>query len=244
MEAVGKWPKVQAPLSHEQELAWEGFCKLWLEVLPWRYRLVERFNHTFPIRYSPARDGETLEIGAGLGGHLAHEQLSPEQEGHYWAVELRAGIAEQIRVKFPRVNVIVADCQEPLEFADGCFSRCIAVHVLEHLPNLPACVREVWRLLDKDHGRLLAAIPCEGGPAYSLARRLSAKRIFEGEYKMPYEPLIKREHLNLPPEVMAELAPYFVLEHRRFFPLPFLPITSANLVIGLSLRPRAVPLNV
>jgi SAM-dependent methyltransferase len=243
IETMSKWPKAQAPLSPEQELAWEEFFTLWHEVLPWRYRLVERFNHSFPMRYAHDGDGETLEIGAGLGGQLAHEQLSPEQESNYCALELRESMAKQIRAKYPRVKVIVADCQQRLSFEDDRFKHCIAVHVLEHLPNLPACLREVWRVLDKQHGRLSAAIPCEGGPAYSLARRVSAKRIFEDAYKMPYAPLIKREHLNRPPEILAELDPYFVLEHRSFFPLPFLPVTSANLVIGLALRPRPVPLN-
>jgi SAM-dependent methyltransferase len=243
METPAKWPKIQAPLTSEQEQAWEGFFTLWHEVLPWRYRLVERFNHSFPMRYSRGGPGDTIEIGAGLGGHLAHERLSPNEERKYYAVELRESMAKQIRAKYPQVNVIVADCQERLSFADSRFDRCVAIHVLEHLPNLPACLEEVWRLLDKQRGQLLTAIPCEGGPAYSLARRLSARRIFEGAYNMPYEPLIKREHLNRPHEILAELDPYFVLERRRFFPLPFLPLTSPNLVIGLALRPRPVPLN-
>jgi SAM-dependent methyltransferase len=244
MSTMSKWPKVREPLTSDQEAAWEGFFTLWHEVLPLRYRLNERFNHSFPIRHSPAGVRETLEIGAGLGGHLAHERLSPEQERRYYAVELRASMAEEIRKKYPRVTVVVADCQERLPFDDDRFDRCVAVHVLEHLPNLPACLQEVWRLLDKQRGRLLAVIPCEGGPAYALARRLSAKRIFEDAYGMPYEPLIKREHLNLPHEVFAELDPYFVLERRRFFPLPFLPAVAANLNIGLVLRPRPTPLHI
>jgi SAM-dependent methyltransferase len=237
-----KWPKTQAPLTREQEAAWEDFFTHWHEVLPRRYGLIERFNHSFPMRCSRAGFRETIEVGAGLGGHLAHERLSPEEERRYCVVELRDSMAAQIGARYPHVTVIVGDCQERLPLADGSFDRYIAVHVLEHLPNLPACVREAWRLLDKGRGQLLAVIPCEGGLAYSLARRLSAKRIFERRYGIPYEPLIKREHLNLPREVLAELDPYFVLERRRLFPLAFLPLTAANLCIGLALRPRPHPL--
>ncbi len=37
---------------------------------------------------------------------------------------------------------------------------------------------------------------------------------------------------------MAELDPYFTIERKTCFPLPFLPMVFCNLVIGLSLRPR------
>jgi SAM-dependent methyltransferase len=243
MATLTKWPKTQVPLTAEEETAWEGFFTLWHEVLPKRYRMIERFNHSFPIRHARPDVRETLEIGAGLGGHLEHERLSPSEERSYFAVELRASMAEQIRIRYPRVNVVVADCQAPLPFAEDRFDRCVAVHVLEHLPNLPGCLREVWRLLDKQRGQLLAVIPCEGGPAYSLARRLSAQPLFEGNYRMRYKPLIEREHLNRPHEILAELEPYFVVERRRFYPFPFLPSIAANLCIGLALRPRPVPLN-
>ena len=36
--------------------------------------------------------------------------------------------------------------------ADGYFDRILAVHVLEHLPNLPAAIRECYRLCNKTKG--------------------------------------------------------------------------------------------
>jgi SAM-dependent methyltransferase len=240
--ASSEWPKTLEPLDSERQAIYDDFMKRWHEVLPRRYQLIERFNHGFPVRYSHADFRTTIEIGAGLGEHLHHERLSPKQERGYCAVELRENMAEQIRATHPDVTVIVGDCQDRLPFADGHFDRYLAVHVLEHLPNLPACVREAWRLLEKRNGQLLAVIPCEGGWLYSCARRLSAQRIFESTYGIPYGPLIAREHLNRPREILAELAPYFVPERRRFFPMPLLPVTSVNLCIGLAMRPRREPL--
>ena len=93
------------------------------------------------------------------------------------------------------MQTIVGDCQTRLPFEDGSFDRYLAIHVLEHLPNLPACIAEAWRLLDKDRGQFLAVIPCEGGLAYSLARRISAQRLFERTYGMPYETIhLARAH--------------------------------------------------
>jgi SAM-dependent methyltransferase len=237
---AGTWPKTLPPLSPEQRAVHDDFLKRWHEILPRRYGLIERFNHSFPVRYSRPGFRNTLEIGAGLGEHLCHERLTPEQERGYYALELRESMAERIRARHPRVQVTVGDCQQRLDFDDGYFDRYVAVHVLEHLPNLPACVQEAWRLLDRERGQLLIVIPCEGGLAYSLARRVSAQRIFESTYRMPYAPFIAREHINRPHEILTELEPYFAIERRRFFPLAFPHAISANLCIGLALRPRPV----
>ena len=242
MQTLNKWPKVRPPLTAEQESIWEDFFTLWHEVLPRRYQIVERFNQAFPTRYQHAGVRTTMEIGAGMGGHLDYERPSPEQERNYYAVELRESLAKHIRKKYPLVNVVIADSQDRLPFEDDSFDRCVAVHVLEHLPNLPACLAEIWRVLNKQRGQLLAVIPCEGGPVYSLARHLSARSIFEGAYDMPYAPFIQREHLNRPDDIQAELTSHFTVVRRRFYPLPFLPVTPINLCIGLVLRPRFTPL--
>jgi SAM-dependent methyltransferase len=238
-DAMGNWPKTLPPLTPDQQSVHDDFMKRWHEVLPQRYGMIERFNHTFPVRSSRPGFRRSIEIGAGLGEHLDYEQLSPEQERGYCAVELRENMAERIRERYPRISVIVGDCQDRLPFGDGHFDRYVAVHVLEHLPNLPACLEEAWRLLDPKRGQLLAVIPCEGGLAYSLARRVSAQRIFERTYGTSYAPFITREHINRPHEILEELDRFFILERRRLFPLARVPWISANLCLGLALRPRA-----
>ena len=150
-------------------------------------------------------------------------------------------MAARLAEAHPRITTIIGDCQQRLDFPDEYFDRYLAIHVLEHLPDLPACIREAWRLLDEKRGQFLAVIPCEGSVAYTLARRVSAQRIFERTYKMPYGPLISREHINRPAEILEELKPYFTVETKRFFPLRVVPLTMANLCIGLVLRPRAMP---
>lgn len=243
MPADAKWPKVLPALTPEERRIHEDFMQRWHEILPARYGLIERFNHGFPVAASRPGFRTTIEVGAGLGEHLLHERLTPAQEEEYYAVEVLDGMAAKIRERHPRAHAIVGDCQQRLDFPDGFFDRYIAVHVLEHLPNLPGAIAEAWRLLDKQSGQLLVVIPCEGAPTYSLARRVSAQRIFEKRYGTSYTPFIKREHINVPSEILAELHPYFSIERRRFFPLPFLPIVATNLVIGLALRPRERPLD-
>ena len=239
-ETTTKWPKVLRDLTPEEQAVHDDFMRRWHEVLPRRYGMVERFNHSFPVRHSRPGFRATIEIGAGLGEHLNYEQLSAEQERSYVAVELRENMAERISEAHPRVQTLVGDCQARLPFEDGSFDRYLAIHVLEHLPNLPACIAEAWRLLDKDRGQLLAVIPCEGGAAYSMARKISAQRMFERRYGMPYEQFISREHINRPHEILAELEPFFTIDTRRYFPFAFLPSAEVNICIGLAMRPRTI----
>ena len=148
-------------------------------------------------------------------------------------------MAEQIKINFPEIQSYVADCQQTLSFPEGYFDRVLAIHVLEHLPNLPAAVKEMYRLCNKEHGYFSVVIPCEGGLLYSLARKMSAQRLFERRYQQRYQWFIEREHINRPSEIVQELEPYFYIKHRQFFPF-LLPIVHSNLCIGMTLYPRSL----
>jgi SAM-dependent methyltransferase len=232
------WPKIIPPLNAEQKRISDDFMKYWHQVLPKKFGIIDDFNHGYAVRHAPESFRTTLEIGAGLGEHLAYERLTPEQEANYVALELRENMAAEIRRRFPRVHALIGDCQERLNFADGSFDRILAIHVLEHLPDLPATVREMHRLCRPGTGVVSVVIPCEGSLAYSLARRMSAQRIFEKRYGQSYNWFIRREHLNRPEEILGELEPYFHIQRRSFFPVP-LPLLFCNLCVGLTLHPRA-----
>jgi ubiquinone/menaquinone biosynthesis C-methylase UbiE len=230
------WPKTFPPLTPEQERIRDDFMKHWHEVLPKKFGIIDRFNHSYCVKHAGTFE-RTLEIGAGIGEHIEYEALTPEQERNYHALELRENMSREIARRFPRIRTITADCQQTLPFADGYFDRVLAIHVLEHLPNLPVAVAELYRVCDKRRGVLSVVIPCEGSVAYTLARRVSAQRIFEKRYKQPYKWFIEREHVNVPGEIFAALDPYFTVHHRSFFPFP-VPLLFCNLVIGLTLQPR------
>jgi ubiquinone/menaquinone biosynthesis C-methylase UbiE len=231
-----KWPKHIPPLTPDQKVISDDFMKVWHEFLP-RFTVLEDFNHGWVSKHAPSSFHRSLEFGAGLGEHLKYERLTAEQEAGYVTVEFRDNMAAEIKRRFPRVQTIVGDCQQSLDFPDGHFDRVVAIHVLEHLPNLPGAIREAHRLCNKERGVFQVVIPCEGGLAYSLSRRISSQRIFEKRYKQPYRWFIEREHINLPGEIAEEIAPYFSIERRTFFPVP-LPLVFCNLCIAMNLRPR------
>lgn len=230
-----KWPKRPPPLTPEQRQMQVDFLKLWHEVLPKKYARIERFNHQNSIlRDSGNFPGcKTLEIGAGLGEHLEFENLAAQK---YTVVEIRADFAGIIQKRFPGIEVLRGDIQERMDLPDHSFDRILAIHVLEHLYNLPAALKQAKRLL-KPKGKLIAVIPCEGGLAYSLARHISAKRLFEKTFHAPYFPIIRNEHINDAVEIVGELQKDFVIEKSEYWPLK-ISLNWINLVTALECCPK------
>ena len=76
-----------------------------------------------------------------------------------------------------------------------------------------------------------------GRARYSLARRLTSKRLFEREFGRDYDWFIRYEHINVPWEIEGELEKRFDVADARYFPLR-IPAVSVNLIIGLTMRPR------
>lgn len=221
------WPKKPPLLSPEQSKARESFMRLWHEMLPKKYGLIERFNHSSISRLPLPSPCRTLEVGAGLGEHSKFEDLKLQD---YYVMDYRKDFCDELHRSFPESHVRFGDIQANQSiWPDGFFDRVIAVHVLEHLPDLPKALSEVKRLL-KVGGIFDVVLPCEGGFAYSIARKISAERIFRKKFKMDYGPIIKNEHVSCYSEIVAELDQMFVLEYDRHFPLG-VPIFDLNLVV-------------
>jgi SAM-dependent methyltransferase len=224
------WPKTVPQLTDEQQRIREDFMKYFHEVYPSKWDGIARFNHTYPLA-SAAPGLRTLEVGAGLGEHLDHEDLSNQR---YVALELRDEMADVIVANHPEAETIVGDIEQGIDVDDASFDRAIAIHVLEHLPNLPAALDEVHRVLAPG-GVFEVVIPCEGGLGYSLGRRLTSARLFEKRYHTSYDWYIKSEHFNTPGEIVPELDARFTRTRRSFYPLK-VPSVNANLCLGLSYR--------
>jgi SAM-dependent methyltransferase len=228
------WPKRPPPLTPEQEQAREGFVALWHRELPSRYEMVEQFNHGFVSKLPVAPGSRTLEIGAGLGAHSKFEDL---QRQEYHCLEYREEFCRELATQFPPDRVRCGDIQQRQPWPDAYFDRIVTIHVLEHLRDLPAALREITRLL-KPSGVFDVVIPCEGGFAYSLARKISAERLFRRHFHMEYTPIIRNEHVSTYTEIVHELKRDFTPSARAFFPIP-VPISAINLAVALRLERRA-----
>ena len=118
-------------------------------------------------------------------------------------------MAAEIRRRYPRVRPSLAiassGCRFPTNFSIALSPSTFSSTCL----TCPACIREVYRLINKKSGRFVVVIPTEGSPAYALARKISAQRLWNKHFSVNYAEFYKREHINLPDEIQAELAPYF-----------------------------------
>ncbi len=225
------WPKPFPQLTDEQLRIRDDYMKYFHEIYSDRYAAVAKFNHTYPL--PSARPGiRTLEIGAGLGEHLDFEDAAEQEE--YVALELRDEMAAVIAEAHPEISTLVGDVVAGLDVPDASFDRVIAIHVLEHLYNLPPALDEVRRVL-KPGGLFEVVIPCEGGFGYSLGRRVTSQRVFEKRYKMNYDWYIKSEHFNVPREITAELDKRFARQRSAWWPLK-VPSVHLNLCLGLTYR--------
>ena len=226
----GKWPKPFPELTEEQHRIRDDFMKYFHEIYTDNYGRVSKFNHSYAVH--SFRPGiRTLEIGAGLGEHLDFEDGAAQE---YVALELRDEMAAVIEEARPQISTHVGDIEEGTGLPDASFDRVIAIHVLEHLRNLPAALDEVQRVL-KPGGVFEVVIPCEGGLGYAMGRRVTSQRVFEKRYNTSYDWYIKTEHFNVPDEVVEELDARFERERREFWPLK-LPSVNLNLCIGLTYR--------
>jgi len=227
------WPKQVPELSTSQLKAREEYMLLWHQQLEEKYAIVEKFNHGY-VASLPIRPGaKTLEIGAGIGGHLKYEDLSRQD---YHCMEFREEFCAELRKKIDPTKVFCGDIEERQPWNDSTFDRIIAVHVLEHLRNLPKALNEIDRLMSKD-GVLDIVIPCEDGIAHTFARKISAQRLFESTFGMSFQPIHLNEHVNTYREVRYLLEQHFEIEDQTFFPLK-VPVYFLNLCVGMRLKKK------
>lgn len=234
---MNKFPKKIKKLSKKKKIISDTFVKLWHQELKLKkFSLIENFNHNYVAKSKFIFNGggqiKTLEVGAGIGNHLHYEEITHQD---YYCIEIRNNMIKEIKKKFPKITCIKGDIQKKTDFDNNYFDRVHAIHVLEHLPNLPKCIEEIYRLI-KPRGIFQIVIPCDPGLLYSIARKISAERIFKNKFKMDYKWFIEREHINSPEEILFIIKDKFKIIHKKYFPF-LIPSINFNLCLGLTLMP-------
>lgn len=166
-----------------------------------RYALAQRWDarHLGTIRrlVDPQPGERVLEVGCGRG-HLTKrlDELGTDCIGVDANPEAaREAIARDVRTMRA----------EELAFADGSFDLVVAVHAIEHFPQLEAAMSEMARVL-RPGGRMLVIYPAE--PIRGLFAVPDALII----YRNPLKALVLHRHRLRPPRV-RELAAAVGLLH-------------------------------
>jgi SAM-dependent methyltransferase len=178
------------------------------------------------------RNGRTLEIGPGLTG--VAQLLNGVRTD---AIEVDPYFADELAKALPECNVIVGDIQSDLPaLQSNTYDRIVAFHVLEHLPDLPAALRQIKRAL-RDDAVFDVMLPCEGGVMYSLGRSVTTARYFKKKFNRNFAKFIAQEHVSTVAEILKLLNTEFVSEMTTFYPTR-IPSADVNLAVGLRLRKR------
>ena len=170
---------------------------------------------------------KVLEIGAGTGEHLAFVQHDFDQ---YVLTDIDSKTLDvaQSKLNGKHNDKLAFDTQsgESLCYADNCFDRLIATHVLEHIYQPHLALKE-WARVVKKGGILSILIPTDPGIAWRLGRHLGPRRnaIAQG---IAYDYVMAREHVNSCNNLIALLRHYFPERTETWWPFS-IPSVDLNL---------------
>jgi phosphatidylethanolamine/phosphatidyl-N-methylethanolamine N-methyltransferase len=114
------------------------------------------------------------------------------------------------------------------------FTRIVASHVLEHIPQPEEAVR-LWTSLLAEDGVISIAIPCDPGWFWRFGQLYSFKRNHPTLTFEEYDLLLSREHVNSVQRLLKMLRFYF--SDIKLFWFPFLvPVVDFNLACIITCR--------
>jgi SAM-dependent methyltransferase len=180
-------------------------------------------------RQWPAQ-GWTIDIGCGQGYHWPFAADRQRLIGF----DIRLDSLARIRQQWPEAILIRGDVLN-MPFKAGHIQRATSVYALEHLFFLEDALSEIARVL-APQAKFLVGIPCEGGLAWTLGRKLTSERAMSKRYNLDYRKYIALEHCNTAARIEKALGFYFRKLERRFFPFDFLPTPQTNLTLSLALE--------
>jgi len=117
-----------------------------------------------------------------------------------------------------------------LPFRSDWFDGVVSTYSLEHMRRLEDTLAEIVRVL-KPGGRLVVALPCEGGFLYNLGREMTTRRAFQKKFGLNYDKLVAFEHVHDLASIQLSLQQksLLALRNRRFFPA-MLPLDHLNVI--------------
>lgn len=128
------------------------------------YWFARRYFAALVNRYAPSGDSsrKLFEMGCGLGDLLGLLQDDFTAIG----VDLIPDAVEQAQQNAPKATISTGDATDFSRFDDGELSVVVALHLVEHLPDPQATIRDIYAKLQPG-GLFLFATP---HPEYSLRR--------------------------------------------------------------------------
>ncbi len=179
-----------------------------------------------------------LEIGPGDIRHDKHWRNPP---GRYILADIRESMNEKAEKKLSLRNInhesILLQRDAKLPIDDSSVDVVVSFYSLEHIYPLQPYLDEVNRVL-RPGGKLVGAIPAEGGLAWGLGRFFTSRRWFHKNTNIDPDKVICWEHPNFADEIVSDLDAMFDRESISHWPFAWLPLLDINLIIRFVYRAR------
>ncbi len=182
------------------------------------------------MRHIDLAGRKVLEIGPA---DILHSQHWTGQPAHWTSFDYQQSLlgrsAEALeRLNVPHTEGLADHANRILPFADDEFDVAVSFYALEHFHPLDAHLSELRRVL-KPGGKLVGAIPCEGGAAWGLGRFLTTRRWLLKNTTIDPGKIICWEHPNFADFIVNRLDAHFTRDRLAFWPL-MMPLIDVNLV--------------
>ena len=173
-----------------------------------------------------------LEVGPGGLYHTKYWQGVPK---HYILVDIDEKFLEisssklnKMNIKFER-RLTTRKKKGALPAKDGEIDLIVSFYAIEHLNPLENHIKEMLRVL-KPGGKIIGAIPAEGGFAWGLGRFLTSRRWVKKNTTVDYDKVICWEHPNFADHILNVMSLLTSKNKISFWPLKA-PLIDFNLVI-------------
>lgn len=175
-----------------------------------------------------------IEVGAETGQHVRHVR---HRFDSYVLTDSSAAVLEIARRNTPsavrdRVRFEVQDATR-LTYPDASFDRLIACHVLEHLRDPVAALRE-WSRVVRADGVLSFLLPCDPGLAWRIGRCLGPRHAARAR-GIEYDYVLATEHVNSIFSLTTFLRYHFDVIEECWFPFR-IPYADVNLFYAGDVR--------
>ena len=182
---------------------------------------------------------KVLEVGPGGLFHIKYWEGKPE---HYVLVDLDEKFLDTASDKLNKYNIpyekriTTRNVKGSLPSEDNEFDLIITFYSLEHLDPFETHLDEMLRVL-KPGGKIIGAIPAEGGLAWGLGRFLTSRRWLKKNTGINPDKIICWEHPTMADEILNTMNNKMDKHSLKFWPL-FVPFIDLNLVIQFVFKKR------
>lgn len=169
-----------------------------------------------------------VDLGCGIGPPWSYDEFG----GEWYGVDTDLDGLSVVAKREDNIIPIYADATN-LPFQDNCIDFLLSIYCLEHILHLDFVLEEIVRVL-KRRGSAAFSIPCEGGLAWNIGRRLSSQRVFSKKGIL-YEEANLIDHCNTSSQILRAIKRHFTIEKKIWFPFK-LYNHSLNLVLTIIVK--------